>query len=146
MGRLELNRTLKAYDPATPTDQEPGKDRQRFAKDIFARLPAAGSAPELTVTMTAGAPGFQDLTLLAQFAANMVDYIDDDDVMTAFHWFPDENQPSYNDAQFIVLGCEMPKVVMNEAYVEQTNGTGSSSKTDPSTYLKEDAAGNKTAQ
>jgi hypothetical protein len=132
------------------------RDRQEMAKDVFARLViatgAAGSymkwngymQPLVPPTVAPGAtpnPQFDALRYLAQLSANIVDYIDGDDVATTFVWNPiDPNVPSEfrtptepgllaNPLNFtaaevpnrLVMGTEKPKLVVNEAYGELTN-------------------------
>ena len=67
------------------------------------------------VSITAG-PGtrFDRLRNLAQLAANMVDYIDSDDISTVFQW----NTSAATD---VVYGVEKPRLVINEAYGEVAN-------------------------
>jgi hypothetical protein len=79
------------------------RDRQELAKDIFARLViatgAAGSYMKwngyvqalVPPTVAPGAtpnPQYDALRYLAQLSANIVDYIDGDDVATTFVWNP----------------------------------------------------------
>jgi hypothetical protein len=70
---------------------------------------------------------YDALRYLAQLAANIVDYIDNDDVSTTFAWNPN---PGNGSADFtnptdvgyrVVFGVERPRLVINEAYSEITN-------------------------
>ncbi|HEY1377293.1 MAG TPA: hypothetical protein VGF55_10890, partial [Gemmataceae bacterium] len=119
-------------------------DRQQFAKDILDRLiEATGAAPLARIqAKTATKEEYAAVRYLAQLAVNMVDYIDDDDVITPFPWnapgaFPwnpqtndsakhyeqDLQQPPDQPAQTPgwVYGTEAPKVLINEAYSELQN-------------------------
>lgn len=159
LGAVDLNRPLVDYrDPATApaggatpwplsaTTVTPNSynaaqfDRQRFAMDIFARLVVATGA-SATVTNTAGGvsvtptvadpdPGFVALRWLAQFSANIVDYIDSDDVNTTFVWWPANPANPLDPSVFsdpaqvklrVVYGVEKPRLVLNEVYAEVTN-------------------------
>lgn len=159
LGPIDLNRPLADYRGATPTGAlTPGtvnatnadtadNDRQRFAMDIFARLVAAtitDTTNEASVNPTTGAvtlgtaatPGsaaYTKLRQLAQLAANIVDYIDSDDVSTAFVWNPVNPAVPRDAANFtttpapgelanrVVFGVEKPRLVINEAYSEVSN-------------------------
>ena len=99
---LIANANLQQYDSAL-------KDRQALARDIFnvlqqivgAKPPDAGvSADELNA-----------LRVLAQIAVNIVDFIDEDDIITPFNWFRSE----------WVFGVELPRLVLNEVYVQYDN-------------------------
>lgn len=130
--RLDLNRPLPNYPTLSSPDAEitdtPGfraaeKARQMFAADIFNRLRAiTGTAPPFGATN----PGEKDvLRWLAQLAVNIVDYIDNDDYMTPFNWNEPgiDNPPTFNPTGTAasppewVFGTELPRVVLNEAYV-----------------------------
>lgn len=146
-GRLDLNRPLQPYPTpvndistgqyyANPTDptvqlqiQLAGRDRQQFAKEIFDRLCVATgvSPPVPSAVVPQIGPEYDTYKWLAQLAINMVDYIDEDDVMSKFLWHPDPSTLSPTDlAKFVAFGVERPKVALNEVYIEQTNGdTGS---------------------
>jgi hypothetical protein len=134
--------------------------RQEMARDIFARLviatgasgmymPANGyclpvmstfPAPPTFPLNAADVPRYDALRYLAQLAANTVDYIDGDDIVTNFVWNPTDptlptdqiifgatsipnftaSTPGGNHDR-VALGCEKPKLVVNEGYSELTN-------------------------
>ncbi len=81
------------------------KDRQDFALEIFNGLKLATGVDPANA---------DDNRYLAQLAANIVDYIDSDDVMTKFIW----GNPALDH---YVFGVELPKVVINEVYSEIRN-------------------------
>lgn len=146
---LDLNRPLADYraNTALPlSDTNVGNavqaqtDRQQFAMDIFARLVAATGAQGATVnpqtgvvTITATPGGtpvpspYDQLRRLAQLAANIVDYIDNDDVSTVFQWNTAANL-AQGDA--FVFGVEKPRLVINEVYSEVTNDPSDPAFTD----------------
>jgi hypothetical protein len=134
LGSIDLNRNLWSYyDPANPTPTfDAGRyarataERQRFARDIFFRLaaatgtwidPNAWASPEDT---TKGAvpknppERYNALRWLAQLAVNIVDYIDTDDIMTPFQWDP-------GDSTQWVFGTELPRLVINESFMQYEN-------------------------
>jgi len=138
-GRLDLNRPLRPYptpennlangqyytNPNDPAIQFAAQDRQQFAREIFDRLcVATGIAPPVpTVVVPLAGPDYDTYKWLAQLAANIVDYIDEDDVMTRFAWHPDVASVAPADLdKFIAWGVERPKLALNEIYIEQTNG------------------------
>lgn len=119
-------------------------DRQALARDIFVRLViATGAAAQ--VDPTTGAVTLPDpnnnnalagvnytaqqygaLRYLAQLAVNIVDYIDNDDVMTTFVWNPPtagalDYTSATEIANRVVVGVEKPRLVLNEVYSEITN-------------------------
>lgn len=118
--------------------RQAAEDRRQFASDIFRALCLAvgvksPATPTYTLgSITNGQPSYDPLIeaefitykYLAQIAANIVDDIDDDDIMTQFQWTNIDMVPV--DQLFtkgaVVVGVEMPKVVINEVYIEQTNG------------------------
>lgn len=127
--RLNLRRYMTPFplvDQATGLYTDPNNnqqaqralgERQQFAFDIFNHLAMA------TGVMRPGDQGFpgpgQDPRYLAtkwvaQLAANMVDYIDNDEVMTVFPW----NGGQYADA---VFGVELSRLALNELYVQVEN-------------------------
>jgi hypothetical protein len=153
LGGIDLNRKLADYRLNTTLPLGPGNmaapvaygtgtalqadiDRQLFARDIFARLIVATNAAGASVTPTTGVvtitelPGtnnYNNLRNLAQVAANIVDYIDDDDISTTFVWNPAAWTDPFAPANFttvintVVFGTEKPRIVLNEAYAEITN-------------------------
>jgi hypothetical protein len=121
--RLNLNRRLGRYpidaagriDPndatAGPLYLQAKQDREELARDIFnvLRFVTTGARPG-TPPPPAG-PEYDALRWLAQLAVNMVDFTDTDDIMTGLNWNP-------TAANEWVFGTEMPRVLINEAYVE----------------------------
>ncbi len=137
--------------------------RQNLARDIFVRLLAVSQWPlagftnpggpvidgqpagvaynpltgYVQIGYAANAPEIAFLRQWAQYAANMVDQIDSDDVSTTFVWNPvDPFQPDVNDTtvpanlpnfaaatigQRTVFGTELPKLVLNETYCMLNN-------------------------
>lgn len=168
LGAMDLNRTLADYRGTGGTGAlTPGTvnstnataaddDRQRFAMDIFARLVAATITETTTeasvnpttglVTLgTAATPGsavYNKLRQLAQLAANIVDYIDSDDVSTAFVWNPINPAIPRDAGNFattpspsplserVVFGVEKPRLVITEAYSEVSNDPTDNAVTD----------------
>jgi hypothetical protein len=130
LSRLDLNHKLVSYrDPTTGivTPQQAAlaiADRQRFAKDVFDRLvKATGAVPPQTLFAPnfATADHYNATRWLAQLAANIVDFIDDDDFSTPFNWNPSPDPTLANGDSGWVYGVEAPKLVINEAYAELTN-------------------------
>lgn len=149
LGSVDLNRPLADYrnDTNQPFSQTnmgnaatAASDRQALARDVFARLVAATGANG-TVNPTTGVvtPGtgitpeqYNALRYLAQVAANVVDYTDNDDASTAFVWNPinvNDPNPQADASNFapteignrVVFGVEKPRLVLNEGYSEITN-------------------------
>jgi hypothetical protein len=105
--------------------------------------PTLGRHNDIQPTYT----GFNTLRELAQYAANMVDFVDADDIMTTFVWNPDRSSttnfplppdltvtfdPSFDTPALAnlapatignraVYGTELPKLVINEAYAALFN-------------------------
>jgi hypothetical protein len=98
--------------------------RQQLATDIYnvfvavtgATFPATNSAQLAT------------LRYLAQLSVNIVDFIDEDDISTPFHFYPAQEpltppSPQRQPPQYWVFGTELPRIVLNEALAE-TNALG----------------------
>jgi hypothetical protein len=116
-------------------------ERQQFAKDIFDRLvkatgavppPSATPAPQGTLSAANGSTPQQYAATrwLAQLAVNIVDYIDEDDIITPFQWnaFPDQTLETGGQQGATmppsagwVFGTEAPNLLLNEAYSELQN-------------------------
>jgi hypothetical protein len=102
-------------------------DRQTFARDIYnALVRAAGARDPNVVAIANTTPAYKASRWLAQLAVNMVDYIDEDDNITAFPWLKDA---AGNPVEW-VYGTEQPRLVINEAYAQYDNDGA-----DPSIYV-----------
>jgi hypothetical protein len=125
--RLNLNRPLTAYpapagNPLAISTTDPVylqavADRKQFASDIFNRLLAATGTGAVSNPPSSQ---YASQQWLAQLAVNIVDYIDTDDYMTPFQW---TTSPQAPDTGY-VFGTELPKLVLNEAYVQYNNTPG----------------------
>ncbi len=121
--------------------------RQALANDIYRRLLAIVGLPPVATpaspnSMTELAPR----RWLAQLAVNIVDYIDEDDVMTPFNFYtaadinpanpaavtaaqigtpvgPDDATPTGANPAYWVFGTELPKVVLSEVVAQAQNST-----------------------
>lgn len=126
LGRINLDRPLYNYS----TDAARAlKDRQEFARDAFdvLRRVSGGMDPAVAAVAPYGpnSPEFRALRKLAQIAVNLVDYIDEDDASTAFRWYAAGGTNEY------VYGTELPRLVLNETYVQYDNKMGSLVDVDP---------------
>jgi hypothetical protein len=134
-------------DPTLATKQwRATRDRVLLARDIFDRLrlatgaadPARFAPPAMTSDPAQTAPTndpahplrqqFEALRYLAQLAANIVDFVDKDDVMTAFNFLGNQLPPEANPNAVVpcpawgwVFGTEMPRLVVNEVYAQVQN-------------------------
>jgi hypothetical protein len=150
--RIDLNRPLTPYPPTVGvTDgrfdgdlasarqflQAQG-DRQRLADDIYRRLLAATGLPAPVVPSAPTDEELRPRRWLAQLAANVVDFIDEDDVSTPFNFYTSadaSNDPAFDVGtlsasdlelpRYWVFGTELPRVVLNEVLAEfQEQGPG----------------------
>jgi hypothetical protein len=141
MLRVNLNRTLTNY-PATvgglitnaAVYNQALWDRQKFAKDIYSALIRVTGAQDPNAVMVASTTAdYQAARWLAQIAVNIVDYIDDDDYMTPFNWYPGATPATDG----WVFGTEQPRLVLNEAYAQYDNdGSDASIYVTPQTALQ----------
>lgn len=150
---IDLNRPLADYraNPALPLSetnvtpqsaQRAQLDRQQFANDIFVRLVAAISPPgalppgvgtlaptgDMKLIPNMGQPERDNLRKYAQLAVNIVDYLDNDDVISPFVW---DTTPGLAATDSTVFGVEKPRLVLNEGYSEVTNDPADPAFTDP---------------
>jgi hypothetical protein len=129
LSRLDLTRKLTDFpapDPHTGRITDTATfatalgDRQQFARDIYNLLVAATGAADPNTAPAALTPQqFDAVRWLSQLAVNVVDYIDSDDYLTPFNWYTDKTNPMA-PVQYWVYGTELPRVVLNEAYIQQT--------------------------
>jgi hypothetical protein len=136
LGRLNLNRPLTPYPAPNPATgqidltnqvnatlvQYANNDRQQFASDIFTVLYLVTGALDPTSAYRLALRGnpnpYNTLRHLAQIAVNVVDYIDSDGYSTAFNWYtPPGGAPEY------AYGVELPRLVLNETYIQYDNDT-----------------------
>ncbi len=135
-------------DPANVIKQwRATRDRVVLARDVFDRLrlatgaadparfapPAMPSDPAQTPPTNDPAhplrQQFEALRYLAQLAVNIVDFIDKDDVMTAFNFLGEQLPPEGNPGGPFpacppwgwVFGTELPRLVVNEVYAQIQN-------------------------
>jgi len=144
--KVDLSRKLTAYpnvsttftnvnggtggrylDITDPAIFNANSDRQKFGLDIFtALLKATGakdmSSPSIPLQgVGATDSDYEANRYLAQLAANIIDYIDNDDVMTEFIWKKDPAATPDPTKHERVFGVELNKVVLNEVYAEIIN-------------------------
>ncbi len=105
------------YDTTKATFGDALKDRQAFAKEIFNHLRSVLGIIKVEDPLIGGRPPSeqQDIKKInlfcAQLAVNIVDYLDNDDVITPFQW---------NGKEW-VFGTELPRLVINEVYCQVQN-------------------------
>jgi hypothetical protein len=129
--RLDLNRYLPDYpNPDSQTGRITDLTgflvaqtaRQHLAVEIFEVLWRVTGTGNPALVPQPGMPGhdparWDALRWLAQLSVNIVDFIDNDDYMTPFNWFSD----SRTGRSEWVYGTELPRVLLNEVYVEYAN-------------------------
>ncbi len=166
LSRVDLNRKLTSYPlPSVPTPEtynfrfdkkdptNPAaaqlivdtylaalRQRQALANDIYNRLLSAVGIPRAVLRPAPPYdPNTDELHIrrwLAQVAVNIVDYLDEDDLSTPFHFYTvDDYKPlpppdppfdvpgatiggDLELPRFWVFGTELPRIVINEVLVE----------------------------
>jgi hypothetical protein len=140
LNRVDLDRRLTDFPPSTNGAlnfsgaaqiqfNQALADRQKFALDIFNALLAITGAQDPGAPTSPAANELNADRWLAQLAVNIVDFIDNDDYSTPFNWFTDPN----TGAKQWVFGTELPRIVMNESYIQYDNNAGDTSPT-PTKY------------
>jgi hypothetical protein len=92
--------------------------RQNLARRIYTVLLKVTGGRDPNTQVPKGGPAVSPGEInaarwLAQLAVNIVDYIDNDDYMTPFDWKTDGSE--------ILYGTELPRLLLNEAYVQLDN-------------------------
>jgi hypothetical protein len=127
LGRLNLDRPLRNYPDPDATSgvitnvaayNAAAADRVATANDLFFRLRLVTGAADPNA-VAPDSPEYHAVRWLAQLAVNIVDYIDADDYITVFTWSQNENDPNPEGRR--VYGTELPRLVLNEAYVQFDN-------------------------
>lgn len=132
LGKLDLNRALSNYPGIDPTTGQikisdptvkaafdaAQNERQQFARDIYNRLRWVTTGKDPSVFPAKGTDEWNALRWLAQLAVNIVDFRDSDDYVTPFNW-----DTTANTDEYWVYGTELPKLVINESYVEVITDT-----------------------
>lgn len=100
---------------------------------IYTATAAPYQSGDVEISAGATATQLSALRSLAQLAANIVDYLDNDDVSTTFVWKPITpglsstvvaDGANYTTAEMpnrVVIGVEKPRLVINESYSEIAN-------------------------
>lgn len=135
--KFDLSRPLTNFKPTSSGSMAPGTSgtsiysgtspyyvqRQAYFKDLFTLMCA------LTGTTATPANHRQ----LAQWAANVVEFVDADSTMTPFEYDPNlangwqvDGDFNTNTSDFTVFGAERPEIVISEALAWQHTQSGSS--------------------
>jgi hypothetical protein len=123
--------------------------RQRLADDVYRRLLAVtGPATPVDPVRPTDAE-LAPRRWLAQLAANVVDFLDEDDVSTPFNFYTaeDAGTPAFDGGavssanpelpRYWVFGTELPRVVVNEALTEyQLPPRGSAGRVEVRTWVE----------
>ena len=155
--------TASSWNPDAPSgsptaaDQEwwARLDRQRMARDIYVLLYTFGGGKDGTPYTASNAGNAlylkEQLREMAQFAVNVVDALDKDDVITKFEYDPDlsdgwgVNDNAYDavdDPKYVVYGVEAQKLTLSEVLgfvAKQVKDSSGNGVDHPSTQIKDDA-------
>jgi hypothetical protein len=116
-------------------------DRQKFADDIYRRLLLVTGVPPPAIPATPTDAELAPRRWLAQLAVNIVDFIDEDDIMTPFNFYNNQDvaagglninalgtpptnagaPPATELPLYWVIGTELPKVVLSEVSIQCEN-------------------------
>jgi len=99
--------------------------RTLLANKVLDGLCAATGTPDMRSTNDSTNAQYKAWVWLAQLAANIVDFVDPDDVMTVMDLSP-SGAPGTGRK---VYGTELPKVVINEIYAQADNSASDYAKT-----------------
>jgi hypothetical protein len=152
--RINLNRSLTPYPTYDLTQRHDStmafqnqynqatQDRQQFADDIYRTLLVVTGTPYPLVAATPTDAELAPMRYLAQIAANIVDYIDEDNINTVFNFYgtkdglPAANlgddvsvsttttYPANTEAlRYWVVGTEMPRLLLSEALAEASDSS-----------------------
>jgi hypothetical protein len=135
------NKVFGAADTAAFNEAQ--GDRQKFADDIYRRLLLVTGIPPAATPSSPTDAELAPRRWLAQLAVNIVDYIDEDDIITPFNFYNNQDDPTgavnvyATDTNvtsvvggpaaaevplYWVFGTEIPKVVLNEVSAQCENG------------------------
>jgi len=142
--KLDLNRPFHNTDVTEPYDATGIAERQKFAKNLYSLLYViAGSGTALSGTSTAQRD--TSAKTLAQWAVNIVDFRDDDSIVTGFEydknlingWNVDGSltttSTSTEPDRAVVWGVERPEMFVTETvcwHDRRTDDTDTASKSD----------------
>lgn len=136
--RFDLNRGLIATSTATGGYNATApywQQRQAYFKDLYTLLVAVsstGASPEIVVGGQS-LSGAAAAAVLAQWAANVVDFRDADSTLSTFEydtnpingWAPDGNLTTTGEAERAeVVGAERPELVIAETFAWENDNTG----------------------
>jgi len=104
--------------------------RQQLAEDIYRRLLVVTSVPAPSNPVRPSNADLAPRRWLAQLAVNIVDFLDEDDISTAFQFYTsqDAGTPLFDAGaasagnlelpRYWVFGTELPRIVLNEVLAE----------------------------
>jgi len=151
-GRIDLNRGFPTDYPAIGANRQfaaadigtrfkgATAERRQFTQEIFDRLRELTGAADLAAAVP-GAPDYDALRWLAQLAVNITDFInyqnknqtDCSDISTSFNWNPRFANDVNNGW---VFGVNIPKLVINEAYIQADQGSAAGQPREVNCYVE----------
>ncbi len=123
-GQIDMTQQANQIQFATATAA-----RQQLAGDIFVRMVFVTTGMYLNPNDQQGSDPFPPtssqryaaIRWLAQLAVNIVDYLDPDDIITPFQFDWQKTSQTAPLNYGYVFGTELPRLLVNEAYVEIDN-------------------------